>query len=176
MSVGEQGGDGGLSPAEIRRYSRHLVMPEVGDEGQRKLKRARVLLVGAGGLGSPAALYLAAAGVGRLGLVDFDDVDETNLHRQVLYGQADVGRPKLEAARERLADVNPLIDVVRHDARLTGANALEIFGGYDVVVDGSDNFPTRYLVNDACVLSRKPNADGSLFRVGGQAAVFWGRR
>ena len=176
MSVGEQGGHGGLSPAEIRRYSRHLVMPEVGDEGQRKLKRARVLLVGAGGLGSPAALYLAAAGVGRLGLVDFDDVDETNLHRQVLYGQADVGRPKLEAARERLADVNPLIDVVRHDARLTGANALEIFGGYDVVVDGSDNFPTRYLVNDACVLAGKPNVYGSIFRFEGQVAVFWGQR
>ena len=151
-------------------------MPEVGRAGQERLKGARVLIVGAGGLGSPAALYLAAAGLGRLGLVDFDTVDESNLHRQVLYGQSDIGRPKLEAARRRLADVNPLIELVLHEERLTSENALEIFAGYDVIVDGSDNFPTRYLVNDACVLTGKPNVFGSIFRFEGQVAVFWGAR
>ncbi|HUH13925.1 MAG TPA: molybdopterin-synthase adenylyltransferase MoeB [Longimicrobiales bacterium] len=162
-----------LSQPEMRRYARHLVMPEVGLEGQRRLKEARVLLVGAGGLGSPAALYLAAAGVGTLGLVDFDVVDESNLQRQVLYGTADVERPKLEAARERLEQANPHVRIVTHETRLTSANALELLEPWDVVVDGSDNFPTRYLVNDACVLLGKPNVYGSIFRFEGQLSVFW---
>ncbi len=165
-----------LGPDEIRRYGRHLTMPEIGVEGQERLKQARVLVVGAGGLGSPLGLYLAAAGVGTLGLVDFDRVEETNLQRQVLYGQSDLGRPKVEAALERLADVNPHIDLVPYPARLDSSNALEIVSGYDVVVDGSDNFPTRYLVNDACVLAGKPNVYGSIFRFEGQVSVFWGRR
>jgi len=176
LSLPESTAATSLGPEEIRRYARHLILPEVGVAGQERLKRARVLLVGAGGLGSPAALYLAAAGVGTLGLVDFDVVDESNLQRQILYGQADVGRPKLEAAAERLADVNPHVEIVPHAARLDSGNALEILAGYDVVVDGSDNFPTRYLVNDACVLSGKPNVYGSIFRFEGQVAVFWGRR
>ncbi len=163
-----------LDPAERRRYSRHLILPEVGPEGQRRLKASRVLVVGAGGLGSPLALYLAAAGVGTLGLVDFDVVDESNLHRQVLYGASDVGRKKLDAARERLAEVNPHVEVVGHESRLTSDNALEILERYDVVVDGTDNFPTRYLVNDACVLLDKPNVYGSIFRFEGQVGVFWG--
>lgn len=162
-----------LSPGEIRRYSRHLIMPEVGMQGQRKLKAARVLLIGAGGLGSPLGLYLAAAGVGTLGLVDFDVVDETNLQRQLLHGTKDVGRPKLESARERIEDVNPNVEVVLHETRLSSENALEILGEYDVVVDGTDNFPTRYLVNDACVLLGKPNVYGSIFRFEGQASVFY---
>ena len=161
-----------LSQAELLRYSRHLVLPEVGLEGQQRLKAASVLVVGAGGLGSPAALYLAAAGVGRLGLVDFDRVDVSNLQRQVLYGSASVGRPKLEAARERLADLNPEVRIETHAARLTSANALDILGGYDVILDGTDNFPTRYLVNDACVRLHKPNVYGSIFRFEGQASVF----
>jgi adenylyltransferase/sulfurtransferase len=161
-----------LSPQEIRRYSRHLIMPEVGMEGQKKLKAARVLLIGAGGLGSPLGLYLAAAGVGTLGLVDFDVVDFSNLQRQVLHGTKDVGRPKLESARERIEDVNPNVQVVPHETRLTSGNALEILRDYDVVVDGTDNFPTRYLVNDACVLLGKPNVYGSIFRFEGQASVF----
>lgn len=165
-----------LSPDELRRYSRHLVLPEVGLEGQEKLKAARVLIVGAGGLGSPLGLYLAAAGVGKLGLVEFDEVDESNLQRQVLYGQSDIGRPKLEAAIERLADVNPHIEIVPHPTRLASDNAMEILAGYDVVVDGCDNFPTRYLVNDACVLAGKPNVYGSIYRFEGQVAVFWGAR
>jgi adenylyltransferase/sulfurtransferase len=165
-----------LTPDELRRYARHLIMPEVGREGQERLKAARILLVGAGGLGSPAGLYLAAAGVGTLGLVDFDTVDESNLQRQVLYGHSDVGRPKLEAATERLADVNPHIELVRHPQRLDSSNALGIFADYDLVVDGSDNFPTRYLVNDACVLAGKPNVYGSIFRFEGQVSVFWGER
>ena len=140
-----------LSAPELKRYSRHLVLPEIGTAGQERLKAASVLLIGAGGLGSPAGLYLAAAGVGRLGLVDFDHVDESNLQRQVLYGQSDIGRPKLAAAWDRLSDVNPLIDLVLHDEKLTSANAFDVLDGYDVVVDGSDNFPTRYLANDACV-------------------------
>ena len=163
-----------LTSAEIRRYGRHLVIPEVGREGQERLKAARVLVVGAGGLGSPAALYLAAAGIGTLGLVDFDRVDESNLQRQILYGQEDVGRPKLETAVERLGEINPLISLVRHDDRLTSDNALDIVADYDIVVDGSDNFPTRYLVNDACVLAGKPDVYGAIHRFEGQVAVFWG--
>jgi adenylyltransferase/sulfurtransferase len=168
------GGDGlpPLSPDELLRYSRHLILPEVGLSGQRRLKAASVLIVGAGGLGSPLALYLAAAGVGRLGLVDFDRVDASNLQRQVLYGTEDVGRSKLEAARERLADLNPGVRVDLHETRLTSANAFAILGPYDVVVDGTDNFPTRYLVNDACALLGKPNVYGSIFRFEGQASVF----
>jgi sulfur-carrier protein adenylyltransferase/sulfurtransferase len=165
-----------LEPAELRRYARHLILPEVGPEGQRRLKAARVLLVGTGGLGSPLGLYLAAAGVGTLGLVDFDRVDESNLQRQVLYGQSDVGRPKVEAAAERLADVNPHVRTVLHPVRLDSSNAREVIAGYDLVVDGSDNFPTRYLVNDACVLAGKANVYGSIFRFEGQVSVFWGAR
>jgi len=161
-----------LSHDEVKRYSRHLIMPEVGVEGQQRLKAARILCVGAGGLGSPAATYLAAAGVGTLGLVDFDVVDVSNLQRQILYGTPDVGRPKLEAAAERLTALNPEVRVVLHETRLTSANALQIFADYDVIVDGADNFPTRYLVNDACVLLGKPNAYGSIFRFDGQASVF----
>jgi sulfur-carrier protein adenylyltransferase/sulfurtransferase len=161
-----------LTNDEVRRYSRHLIMPEVGVEGQRRLKAARVLCVGAGGLGSPASLYLAAAGVGTLGLVDFDTVDFSNLQRQVLYDTADVGRPKLAAARARLSGLNPEVNVVTHETALKSSNALDILGQYDVIVDGADNFPTRYLVNDACVLLGKPNAYGSIFRFDGQASVF----
>ncbi len=162
-----------LSREEFQRYSRHLIMPEVGLDGQKKLKAARVLCVGAGGLGSPLALYLAAAGVGTLGLVDFDVVDFSNLQRQILHGTKDVGRPKLESAAERLKDVNPNVTVVPHAVRLSSDNALDIFRDYDVVADGTDNFPTRYLVNDACVLLGKPNAYASIFRFEGQASVFW---
>lgn len=161
-----------LNSAELSRYARHLSLPEVGKEGQVRLKASRVLVVGAGGLGSPLALYLAAAGIGTLGLVDFDEVDATNLQRQILHGTKDVGRPKLDSARERLADVNPHVSVVTHDVRLDSSNALEILGSYDVVADGTDNFPTRYLVNDACVLLGKPNVYGSVFRWEGQASVF----
>jgi sulfur-carrier protein adenylyltransferase/sulfurtransferase len=165
-----------LTVEEIRRYGRHLTLPEVGMAGQLRLKASRVVIVGAGGLGSPLGLYLAAAGVGTLGLVDFDVVDESNLQRQVLFGAADVGRPKLEAAAERLRGVNPNVELVLHPVRLTSDNALGILEGYDVVVDGSDNFPTRYLVNDACVLLGKPDVYGSIFRFEGQVAVFWGAR
>jgi len=161
-----------LTTDEIQRYSRHLILPDVGIEGQQRLKAARVLIVGAGGLGSPTALYLAAAGVGTLGVVDFDVVDVSNLQRQILHGTKDVGRSKLESARARIADVNPHVRVELHDARLTSANALEIIGGYDIVVDGTDNFATRYLTNDACVLLGKPNVYGSIFRFEGQASVF----
>jgi sulfur-carrier protein adenylyltransferase/sulfurtransferase len=161
-----------LSKEEILRYSRHLIMPEVGMEGQLKLKQARVLLIGTGGLGAPLGLYLAAAGVGHLGLVDFDTVDFTNLQRQVTFGTSDVGRRKVEAARERLANLNPTIEINVHETMLTSANALELFRGYDIIVDGTDNFPTRYLVNDACVLSGKINVYGSIFRFEGQATVF----
>jgi molybdopterin/thiamine biosynthesis adenylyltransferase/rhodanese-related sulfurtransferase len=164
-----------LGSSEILRYSRHLILPQVGMEGQRKLKAARVLLVGTGGLGSPLALYLAAAGVGTLGVVDFDVVDETNLQRQVIHGTRDVGRPKIDSAADRIADLNPHVRVIRHDTRLTSRNALEIMAGYDVVVDGTDNFPTRYLVNDACVLLGKPNVYGSIFRFEGQLSVFWAK-
>ena len=161
-----------LSSEEIRRYSRHLTLPEFGVEGQKKLKSASVLLVGAGGLGSPLALYLAAAGVGRIGIVDFDVVDETNLQRQVLHGTKDVGRKKLDSARDRIEDVNPLVDVVLHDTALTSDNALDILKDYDVVADGTDNFPTRYLTNDACVLLGIPNVYASIFRFEGQVSVF----
>ncbi len=167
--------DSELSHEELVRYSRHLVLPDVGLEGQRRLKASSVLLVGAGGLGSPAALYLAAAGVGTIGLVDFDTVDVTNLHRQVLYGQAAVGRSKLAVARERLEDLNPHIQIEAFEARLTSDNALDIIRDCYIVVDGTDNFPTRYLVNDACVLSGKPNVYGAIFRFEGQVAVFDGR-
>ena len=161
-----------LTNDEVRRYSRHLIMPEVGVEGQRRLKAAKVLCVGAGGLGSPASLYLAAAGVGTLGLVDFDTVDFSNLQRQVLYDTADVGQSKLGAAKARLSGLNPGVNIVTHETALKSSNALEILGQYDVIVDGADNFPTRYLVNDACVLLGKPNAYGSIFRFDGQASVF----
>ena len=161
-----------LSHDEILRYSRHLILPDVGAEGQRKLKAARVLLIGAGGLGSPLALYLAAAGVGHIGLVDFDVVDVTNLQRQVLHGTSDVGTPKLVSARKRIAEVNPHVELTTYEEPLTSANALEIFRGYDLVVDGTDNFPTRYLVNDACVLLGTPNVYGSIYRFEGQASVF----
>jgi adenylyltransferase/sulfurtransferase len=161
-----------LTQEEILRYSRHLIIPEVGVEGQRRLKAARVLMVGAGGLGSPIGLYLAAAGVGRLGIVEADVVDTTNLQRQILHGTKDVGRKKVESARDRLRDVNPHVEVVPHEAWLTSENALEIIRQYDLVVDGTDNFATRYLVNDACVLLGKPNVYGSIFRFEGQSSVF----
>ena len=161
-----------LSHQETLRYSRHVILPEVGIEGQRRLKAGRVLVVGAGGLGSPAALYLAAAGVGTIGLVDFDAVDETNLQRQIIHGTSAIGRPKLESAAARLADVNPLVEVRCFDTRLSSANALDVLREFDVVVDGSDNFPTRYLVNDACVLLGKPYTYGAIFRFDGQASVF----
>ncbi|MEY2530345.1 MAG: sulfur-carrier protein adenylyltransferase/sulfurtransferase [Verrucomicrobiota bacterium] len=161
-----------LSPEELARYSRHLIMPEVGVEGQRRLKAARVLCIGAGGLGSPAALYLASAGVGTLGIVDPDDVDLTNLHRQILHGTKDIGRSKLESAKHRLHDANPNIDIELHHVRFSSANAEDLVARYDVVVDGSDNFPTRYLSNDVCVWARKPNVYGSVFRFDGQSTVF----
>ncbi len=162
-----------LSSPEVARYSRHLIMPEVGVAGQKRLKASSVLLIGAGGLGSPLGLYLAAAGVGRLGLVDFDVVDFSNLHRQVLHGTADVGRPKLHSARDRLQAINPEVRVDLYETHLTSANAFDILRPYDVVIDGTDNFPTRYLVNDACVLLGKPNVYGSIFRFDGQASVFY---
>ncbi|MGD2153173.1 MAG: molybdopterin-synthase adenylyltransferase MoeB [Gemmatimonadales bacterium] len=164
--------DLGFKPEEMRRYARHLILPEVGPHGQQKLKQARVLLIGAGGLGSPVSLYLAAAGVGTIGLVDFDVVESSNLQRQIVYGTSDVGRPKLESARDRLLDVNPEITVECHEVRLTSDNALDILSGYHIVVDGTDNFPTRYLVNDACVLLDVPNVYGSIFRFEGQVSVF----
>src|SRR5689334_13367771 len=164
---------GALSHAEVLRYSRHLLLPEVGMAGQRKLKAARVLTIGAGGLGSPLALYLAAAGVGTIGIVDFDVVDLTNLQRQILHGTSTLGRPKLESAEARLSDVNPNVRIEKHETRLTSENALEILREYDVIVDGTDNFPTRYLVNDACVLLGKPNVYGSIFRFEGQASLFY---
>jgi sulfur-carrier protein adenylyltransferase/sulfurtransferase len=161
-----------LSREEVLRYSRHLIMPEVGMDGQLKLKQARVLMIGAGGLGAPLGLYLAAAGVGHLGIVDFDVVDFTNLQRQVTFSTTDVGRPKSEAAKERLAAMNPAIEITRYETRLTSENALDLFKDYDIIVDGTDNFPTRYLVNDACVLLGKPNVYGSIFRFEGQVSIF----
>ena len=161
-----------LSDQEVQRYSRHLILPEVGLEGQKRLKAARVLCIGAGGLGSPAALYLAAAGVGTLGLVDFDAVDASNLQRQIIHGTPDVGRPKLRSATDRLTALNPEVRIESHDTALTSRNALDVLREYDVILDGTDNFPTRYLVNDACVLLGKPNAYGSIFRFEGQASVF----
>lgn len=161
-----------LSNEEILRYSRHLIMPEVGMEGQKKLKAASILMIGAGGLGSPLGMYLSAAGVGKLGIVDFDVVDETNLQRQLLHGTGDIGRPKLESAKEKIKEINPNVEVVTYETMLNSENALEIFKNYDLVVDGTDNFPTRYLVNDACVLLGKPYVYGSIFRFEGQVTVF----
>ena len=161
-----------LTNDEVKRYSRHLIMPEVGVEGQRKLKAAKVLCIGAGGLGSPVAMYLAAAGVGTLGIVDFDVVDFSNLQRQILHGTPDVGRSKLASAKDKLTALNPEIEIRTHEVALSSANAMELFAPYDIIVDGTDNFPTRYLVNDACVLLGKPNAYGSIFRFEGQASVF----
>ena len=162
-----------LSHEEVQRYSRHLIMPEVGVEGQKKLKAASVLLIGAGGLGSPLAMYLAAAGIGRIGLVDYDVVDYTNLQRQIIHGTKDVGRPKLASAKDRINDINPHIQVDTYEIALTSDNALELFEPYDIIIDGTDNFPTRYLTNDACVLLGKPNVYGSIFRFEGQASVFY---
>ena len=162
----------GLTNEEVARYSRHLIMPEVGMEGQLKLKAARALCIGAGGLGSPVLLYLAAAGVGTLGLVDFDEVDYSNLHRQIIHGTPDVGRSKLASAKARINALNPEVEVVTHEMALSSKNALGLFADYDLVVDGTDNFPTRYLVNDACVIAGKPNVYGSIFRFEGQASVF----
>jgi len=162
-----------LTIDEVKRYSRHLIIPDVGKTGQRRLKNAKVLCVGAGGLGSPALMYLAAAGVGTLGIVDFDVVDESNLQRQVIHGQSDIGRPKAVSAMETITGINPLINVILHEERLDSDNAMEIFAGYDLIVDGTDNFATRYLVNDACVLLGKPYVWGSIYRFDGQASVFW---
>ena len=161
-----------LSNDEIKRYSRHLIMPEVGVDGQRRLKAGKVLCIGAGGLGSPAAMYLAAAGVGTIGIVDFDVVDFSNLQRQIIHGTPDVGRTKLASAKDRLHALNPHVEIETYETALSSENALELFGPYDVVLDGTDNFPTRYLVNDACVLLGKPNTYGSIFRFEGQASVF----
>jgi molybdopterin/thiamine biosynthesis adenylyltransferase/rhodanese-related sulfurtransferase len=163
----------GLSPQEVERYSRHLIIPEIGTMGQRRLKNAKVLVIGAGGLGSPALLYLAAAGVGTLGIVDDDVVDLSNLQRQVIHGVADVGRPKIESARDAVAALNPLVDVRLHDVRLDASNALDLFADYDLILDGADNFATRYLVNDAAAILGKPYVWGSIFRFDGQVSVFW---
>ena len=162
-----------LTVDEVRRYSRHLIIPDVGKTGQRRLKNAKVLVVGAGGLGSPALLYLAAAGVGTLGVIDFDVVDESNLQRQIIHGQSDIGRPKAVSAMESIREVNPLVNVVLHEERLDSDNAMQIFEPYDLIVNGTDNFATRYLVNDACVLLGKPYVWGSIYRFDGQASVFW---
>ena len=162
-----------LTPAEIGRYSRHLLLPDLGIDGQKRLKNARVLVVGAGGLGSPALLYLAAAGVGTLGIVDFDVVEESNLQRQIIHGQSDVGRPKVQSARDAIAELNPLVTVCTHEFRLEPGNAVDLFAQYDLILDGTDNFATRYLVNDAAVLAHKPYIWGSIYRFSGQVAVFW---
>src|SRR5215469_4214781 len=162
-----------LSVNEVKRYSRHLIIPDVGMTGQKRLKNSKVLCVGAGGLGSPALLYLAAAGVGTLGVIDFDVVDESNLQRQIIHGQSDVGRPKALSARDSIKEVNPYVTVIVYEEALTNDNVMEIFSGYDLIVDGTDNFATRYMVNDACVLLGKPYAWGSIFRFDGQASVFW---
>src|ERR1039457_6610172 len=161
-----------LTTDDLSRYSRHLILPEVGMEGQRRLKAARVLCVGTGGLGSPLALYLTAAGIGTLGLVDFDVVDASNLQRQIIHSTKDIGRKKIDSAEEKLKALNPAITIVKHETMLSSANALEIIKDYDIVANGTDNFPTRYLVNDACVLLNKPNVYGSIFRFEGQASVF----
>jgi molybdopterin/thiamine biosynthesis adenylyltransferase/rhodanese-related sulfurtransferase len=162
-----------LTVDEVKRYSRHLIIPDVGMTGQKRLKNAKVLCVGAGGLGSPALLYLAAAGVGTLGVIDFDVVDESNLQRQIIHGQSDIGRPKALSARDSIKEVNPYVDVVVHEEALTTENVMEIFSRYDLIVDGTDNFATRYMVNDACVLLGKPYVWGSIYRFDGQASVFW---
>src|SRR5437660_6837524 len=163
----------GLTNQEIRRYSRHLIIPDIAMEGQRRMKNAKVLCIGAGGLGSPVAMYLAAAGVGTLGLVDYDVVDETNLQRQIMHGQSDVGRKKLDSAEDSIKEINPFVNVIKHETFVTSENALDLFRGYDLIIDGSDNFPTRYLVNDACVLLGKPYVWGSIYRFDGQLSVFW---
>lgn len=165
-----------LSSAEMRRYARHLIMPEVTVEGQRKLKAARVLAIGTGGLGSPLLAYLAAAGVGRLGIIDFDRVDESNLQRQIIHRQSSLGQPKVESAKRTIQELNPHVEVITHEVALRSDNALDLLAGYDVVVDGTDNFPTRYLVNDACALLGKPNVYGSIFRFEGQCTVFWAEK
>ncbi len=165
--------DSELSVDEVKRYSRHLIIPEIGMTGQKRLKNARVLCVGAGGLGSPALLYLAAAGVGTLGVIDFDVVEESNLQRQIIHGQSDIGRPKAESAADSIREVNPYVNVVLHEVHLDSDNAMEIFAQYDLIVDGTDNFATRYLVNDTCVLLGKPYVWGSIYRFDGQASVFW---
>ena len=162
-----------LSADEVRRYSRHLIIPDVGMIGQKRLKNARVLCIGAGGLGSPALMYLAAAGVGTLGIVEFDTVDESNLQRQIIHGQSDIGRSKAESARDSIKEINPYVDVIIHDERLDSTNVMPLFSQYDLIVDGTDNFATRYLVNDACVLLGKPYVWGSIYRFDGQASVFW---
>jgi adenylyltransferase/sulfurtransferase len=162
-----------LTVEEVRRYSRHLIIPDVGMDGQKRLKNAKVLCVGAGGLGSPALMYLAAAGVGTLGIVEFDTVDESNLQRQIIHGQSDIGRSKAESARDSVKEINPLVEVILHEDRLDNSNVMEIFSGYDLIVDGTDNFATRYLVNDAAVLLGKPYVWGSIYRFDGQASVFW---
>ncbi len=162
-----------LTVDEVRRYSRHLIIPDVAMDGQKRLKNAKVLAVGAGGLGSPTLMYLAAAGVGTLGIVDFDVVDESNLQRQVIHGQSDIGRPKAESARDSIREINPLVEVRVHEERLDSSNVMELFAQYDLIVDGTDNFATRYLVNDACVLLGKPYVWGSIYRFDGQASVFW---
>jgi adenylyltransferase/sulfurtransferase len=162
-----------LTVDEVRRYSRHLIIPDVGMDGQKRLKNAKVLCVGAGGLGSPALMYLAAAGVGTLGIVEFDTVDESNLQRQIIHGQSDIGRSKGESARDSVKEINPYVDVILHEERLDNDNVMEIFSGYDLIVDGTDNFATRYLVNDAAVLLGKPYVWGSIYRFDGQASVFW---
>ena len=162
-----------LTIDEVRRYSRHLIIPDVGMDGQKRLKNTRVLVIGAGGLGSPALLYLAAAGVGTLGIVDFDTVDESNLQRQIIHGQSDIGKSKAQSARESIVQTNPFVKVVVHDVRLDNDNVLEIFGQYDLIIDGTDNFATRYMVNDAAVLLGKPYVWGSIYRFDGQVSVFW---
>lgn len=162
-----------LSVDEVRRYSRHLIIPDVGMTGQKRLKKAKVLCVGAGGLGSPALMYLAAAGVGTLGIVEFDVVDESNLQRQIIHGQSDIGRSKAESARDSVKEINPYVDVILHEERLDSSNVMDLFAQYDLIVDGTDNFATRYLVNDACVLLGKPYVWGSIYRFDGQASVFW---
>ena len=171
----EHGAKVSFSSSEFARYSRHLIMPEVGLEGQGKLKSASVLIIGAGGLGTPSSTYLAAAGVGRIGIVDFDVIEKSNLHRQVLYSEKDIGKSKAEIARQRLLEINPNVSVEVHKVRLDSSNALDILGSYDIIMDGTDNFPTRYLVNDACVLLGKPNVYASIFRFEGQASVFYAR-
>ncbi|MEJ6537927.1 MAG: ThiF family adenylyltransferase, partial [Mycobacterium sp.] len=162
-----------LTRDEIARYSRHLIIPDIGVVGQQRLKNARVLVIGAGGLGSPTLLYLAAAGVGTLGIVDFDTVDESNLQRQIIHGSSDVGRLKVDSARDSIAEINPFVSVRTHETRLDTDNAVALFGDYDLIIDGSDNFATRYLVNDAAVLAHKPYVWGSIYRFSGQVSVFW---
>ena len=162
-----------LSVAEVRRYSRHLIIPDVAMAGQQRMMNAKVLCVGAGGLGSPALMYLAAAGIGTLGIVEYDTVDESNLQRQIIHGQSDIGKSKAQSAKEKIAEINPYVNVITHETRLDNSNVMEIFSQYDIIVDGTDNFATRYLVNDACVLLKKPYVWGSIYRFDGQASVFW---